>query len=320
MSSAPDILLDIKWELAGKRAAFEAALPGRSVTTLPDARADGVSLDHVRYAVVWHPEDGFLASLPNLNVIFSLGAGVDHVVRDPHLPDLPLVRFVDPDLTGRMVEWVVLQVLMHLRRQRVYDRQQRQKHWHEISTPAAHELRVGIMGFGTLGRACAQALLALGFQVNGWARSAKSCEGVKTFAGESARAAFLAETDILVSLLPLTAQTKGILNRTLFESLSRSGPFKAPVLINAGRGGSQVETDIDRALQDGTLFGASLDVFETEPLPENSPLWAHENCIITPHMAAVSNAQALANHVAVQIAKHEAGETMDHLVDRQQGY
>lgn len=320
MGQNPEILLDIKWELAGKRAAFEAALPARQVITLPDARASNTALDDVRYAVVWHPEDGLLASLPSLEVIFSLGAGVDHVVRDPWLPNLPLVRFVDPDLTGRMVEWVALQVLMHLRRQRVYDRQQRAKIWHEISTPAAHEVRVGIMGFGTLGKACAKALLALGFQVNGWARSEKVFEGVQTFAGQGSLSDFLASTDILVSLLPFTPQTKGILNRSLFEKLARTGPFKAPIIINAGRGGSQVEADIDGALRDGTLFGASLDVFETEPLPEGSPLWAHDNCIITPHMAAVSDAKALATHVATQINKHEAGEALDHLVDPAQGY
>jgi len=314
------VLLDIKWEMAGKKEAFEAALPGREVISLPQARAENRALDDVRYAVVWQPEEGLLASLPSLEVIFSLGAGVDHVVRDPDLPDLPLVRFVDPDLTGRMVEWVVLQVLLHIRRQRTYDRQQRDRQWHEIPQPAAHHFRVGIMGFGTLGQACAKALLALGFQLNGWARSEKRVEGVTHFTGQDGLDDFLGATDILVSLLPLTEETRGILDRGLFEKLARNGPFRAPVLINAGRGGSQVEGDIVASLEDGTLFGASLDVFETEPLPADSPLWGFENAVITPHMAAVSDPDALANHVATQIERFEKGQPLEYVVDRAQGY
>ncbi|MEL6735391.1 MAG: glyoxylate/hydroxypyruvate reductase A, partial [Pseudomonadota bacterium] len=316
----PPVLLDIKWDIVGKKEAFEAALPDRAIVLLDEARAQNAPLNDVRYAVVWQPEPGLFASLPALEVIFSLGAGVDHVVRDPQLPDLPLVRFVDSDLTGRMVEWVVLQVLLHLRRQRTYDRQQRERNWHEVPQPAAHQFRVGIMGLGTLGQACAKVLAALGFQVNGWARSAKTMDGVTSFAGQDQLDGFLSHTDILVNLLPLTEDTRGILSRPLLEKLARNGPFKAPVLINAGRGGSQVEADIVSCLQDGTLFGASLDVFETEPLPKESPLWGFDNVIITPHMAAVSDPAALARHVAKQISRYENGQPLEHVVDRSRGY
>ncbi|MEM1040814.1 MAG: glyoxylate/hydroxypyruvate reductase A [Pseudomonadota bacterium] len=318
-ANAP-VLLDIKWDIAGKKEAFEAALPDRPIVLLDEARAQNLALEDVRYAVVWQPEPGLFANLPSLEVIFSLGAGVDHVVRDPQLPDLPLVRFVDPDLTGRMVEWVVLQVLMHLRRQRTYDRQQRERDWHEVLQPAAHHFRVGIMGLGTLGQACAKVLLALGFQVNGWARSSKQMNGVTSFAGRKELDGFLSQTDILVNLLPLTDDTRGILARPLLEKLARNGPFGAPILINAGRGGSQIEADIVSCLQDGTLFGVSLDVFETEPLPKESPLWGFDNAIITPHMAAVSDPAALARHVATQITRYENGQPLEHLVDRSRGY
>jgi len=318
-SNSP-ILLDIKWEMAGKKEAFETVFGDREIIMLADAQAQNRSLDDIAYAVVWQPEDGLLASLPSLEVIFSLGAGVDHAVRDPRLPDLPLVRFVDEDLTGRMVEWVVLQVLMHVRQQRSYDRFQRDRNWKELPQPAAHHFRVGIMGLGTLGKACAQALSVLGFQLNGWSRSAKQMDGVTVYAGEDGLEPFLVNTDILVSLLPLTDATRGMLNRSLIEKLACTGPFGAPVLINAGRGGSQVEVDIVEALADGTLFGASLDVFENEPLVPESPLWGFENAVITPHMAAVSDPSALAQHVAKQIKRFESGQPLEHLVDRSLGY
>ncbi len=315
------ILLNIKWDGLAKKSAFEKALPDHSFFNLADGMPSKEQLAEVKYAIVWKPEHGFLATLPNLEVIFSLGAGVDHVLEDAQLPDLPIVRFVDANLTGRMVEWVVLQVLMHLRHQRKYDSFQRISQWNEIfPQPAAENLTVGIMGFGELGQASARALLPLGFNLCGWSRSEKSMEGVACFHDEDGLDEFLSKTDILVSLLPYTQATHGILNRSLIEKLSRSGPFGAPVLINAGRGGSQIEADIIACLNEGVLHGVSLDVFETEPLPKESPLWSFDNAIITPHMAAVSDPAALAEHVALQVSRYEAGEGLQHLVDRARGY
>jgi glyoxylate/hydroxypyruvate reductase A len=320
MTKSP-ILLNIKWDGLAKKAAFERALPDHPFYNLADGMPSTEELAEVKYAVVWKPEHGFLATLPNLEVIFSLGAGVDHVLEDKQLPDLPIVRFVDANLTGRMVEWVVLQVLMHLRHQRKYDSFQRINQWNEIfPQPSADQVTVGIMGFGELGQAAAKGLLPLGFNLCGWSRSEKSMDGVECFHGEDGLESFLARTDILVSLLPYTPATHGILNRSLIEKLSRVGPFGAPVLINAGRGGSQVETDIIACLKEGLLHGVSLDVFETEPLPKESPLWSFENAIITPHMAAVSDPAALAEHVATQVNRYEAGEELEYLVDRARGY
>ncbi|MFD0917038.1 2-hydroxyacid dehydrogenase [Pseudahrensia aquimaris] len=319
MMTKPDVLLQIRWDADNKVSAFADRLAGREVLNYEGEA--GVDLSAVRYAVVWKPDPGLLASLPSLEVIFSLGAGVDHLLSDPQLPtDKPIVRFVDPDLTGRMVEWIALQVLLHLRQQRVYDAQQRKRLWQENMQPAAKDLRVGIMGFGELGQACAKALLALGFPVNGWARSPKQFEAVTTYAGDGELDAFLNHTDVLVSLLPYTQDTHGILNSALFEKLSRDNPFGAPFLINAGRGGSQVESDIVAALKDGTLAGVSLDVFETEPLDPYSPLWGFDNAIITPHIAALSEPNALANYVGDQIERYEAGRSLENLVDMKRGY
>jgi len=314
----PGVLLNIRMDVQNKVDAFSEILSNHDVLNFMDG--DDQDFSHVKYAVVWKPKPGLLASLPALEVIFSLGAGVDHVYADTNIPDVPLVRFVDPDLTGRMVEWVVLQVLMQFRMQRSYDGQQRERIWQEIPQPAAREVSVGIMGFGELGQASAKGLLPLGFQVNGWARSQRSMEGVTCYAGDDQLDEFLANTDILVSLLPLTPQTHGFLNRSIFEKLRRNGALPGPSFINAGRGRSQVEGDIVDCLNDGTLSGVSLDVFEVEPLPKESPLWTMEQAILTPHVAAISDPDALSRYVANQIAQYENGEPLQNIVDKAQGY
>ena len=318
--SKPTILLDMKWENLESFEPFSAALTDFDLINWAVEAENNPNLDSVKYAIVWLPERGLLAKCPNLEVIFSSGAGVDHIFRDPELPELPIVRFVDPHLTGPMVEWVVLQVLLHVRQQRQYDAMQRKKEWWELPQPAAPKFRVGIMGFGELGQASASALLPLGFKINGWSQSQKQVDGVTSYYGADQLNEFLSNTDILVNLLPLTEQTRGILNADLISQLAKDGPFGAPVLINAGRGGSQNEHDIELALKEGRLRGASLDVFETEPLPKSSPLWNATNLVITPHAAAISDPDALAISVARQIKRYEAGQELEHLVDRSRGY
>jgi glyoxylate/hydroxypyruvate reductase A len=249
-------------------------------------------------------------------VLFSLGAGVDHLIGDPLLPKVPLVRVVDADLTARMSEYVVLHCLMHLRRQRRHDEQQRRKIWFDDRfQPGAHEVRVGIMGLGVLGQDAARKLKVMGFDVAAWSRSPREVEGVQSFSGESGLTPFLARTDILVCLLPLTEATRGILNRSLFERLARDGKLGGPILINAGRGGLQVEADILAALEDGTLHAATLDVFETEPLPAHSPLWTHPAVTVTPHNAAMSNPDSIAEQIAEQVGAFERGEKLKNVVD-----
>lgn len=274
----------------------------------------------VRYALAWKPPEGLLAGLPNLRTIFSLGAGVDHILSDPTLPDVPLARIVDPDLTMRMTEWVVLQVLFHHRRTFGYMRQQQERHWDEIRQPAAKDVRVGVMGLGVLGRDAVEVIARLGFDTAGWSRSPQEIAGVACFHGRDGFEAFLARTDILVSLLPLTPETQGLIDRRLLSKLPRDGALGGAVLINAGRGGQQVEADVLAALDDGTLIGASLDVFETEPLPRDSPFWSHPKVLVYPHVAAVSDANALTRLILRQIERVEAGLPAEHLVDRARGY
>lgn len=275
----------------------------------------------VDYVAAWLPPPDALKSLTNLKVIFSLGAGVDAILKDPTLPDgIPIVRVNDPDLTMRMSEYVVLHVLMHHRQQRRLDYNQRNKVWDSFPTHAASALRVGVMGLGVLGQDAAKKLAMMGFKVAGWSRTPKSVDGVQCFAGAGGLDTFLSRTDILVSLLPATADTDGILNRALFRKLARTGPFGAPILINAGRGRQQVESDIVAALDAGELHAATLDVFHTEPLPASHPLWSHPKVTLTPHAAADSEPSVICDYVAGQIAAYERDGTLQNLVDRKRGY
>jgi len=296
--------------------ALRATAPDRTVV-LPGDAFDPTA---VRYALVWKPEPGYLRTFPKLEAIFSLGAGVDHLTTDPDLPDLPVVRIVDPDLTGRMTEWVVLNVLLHHRRQAHYITAQATGTWKPLRQWAASAVRVGIMGLGELGRDAAQALQALGFRVAGWSRTEKRMDGVDCFHGDQGLAPFLARTDILVSLLPLTAETENLIDRAVIDALAKGGPLGGPVILNAGRGRSLVEADLLDALADGRVKGASLDVFATEPLPPDSPLWRAPNVFLTPHVAAESDPEALSRYVIGEIAAYEAGRPLRHLVDRHKGY
>jgi glyoxylate/hydroxypyruvate reductase A len=291
------------------------ALKGKHEVKLWPENFDPASID---YACVWKQPPGLLAQLPNLKAIFSLGAGVDYFLQDKTLPDVPIARIADPDLTTRMTGYVVMHALLHQRQMKVYQAQQQARVWREHYAPPPGAIRVGIMGMGVLGQAAAKGLQATGFSVIGWSRSAKEVAGVEMFAGDASLDQFLGRTNILVCLLPLTAATRGILNYELCRKLARE-PI-APVLINAGRGGEQVESDILRALDDGTLGGASLDVFETEPLPASSPLWGHPKVYVPPHTAAMSDPQALVVNIMAQIERMESGGQLENLVDRTLGY
>jgi glyoxylate/hydroxypyruvate reductase len=297
---------------------FTEACPDRRVILM--SAAASVDPGEVHYAAVWKPVPGELAAFPNLKAIFNLGAGVDALMADKSLPDVPLVRVAVDDLTNRMMEYVVLHVLMHHRQELYLRASQAAKRWAPKYQWPASALSVGIMGLGTLGIRAAEVLKAIGYRVAGWSRGPRQVDGVECFAGTAELDAFLRRTDILVSLLPLTAGTRGILDRDIFARLNRSSPLGAPVLINAGRGGLQNEADILACLGDGTLGAVSLDVFTQEPLPADSPFWTHPKVVLTPHNAADTDPDEISKYVARQIARFEAGETLENVVDRRRGY
>lgn len=272
--------------------------------------------EDIDYALVWEPPAGLLAGLPNLKAIFSVGAGIDHLASDPELPAaVPVVRMVEPGLTTGMTEFVVMSVLFHHRFMLDYLGQQRARHWEEISQIGPGARRVGIMGLGVLGQDAAARLLDFGFPVSGWSRSAKEVPGVTSFAGDEGLKPFLQACDILVCLLPSTPETVGLLNAETLAALPRGA-----ALINAGRGSLIVEADLLAALDSGALGGASLDVFETEPLPADSPLWSHPRILLTPHVASMTIPESAAAAVVAQIRRFEQGAPLEHVVDLTRGY
>ncbi len=305
------------WDAEPWGKALQKVAPKLDIRLWPDVG----NVEDITYAAAWLPPPNELTRLPNLKIIFSLGAGVDAILGDPTLPQgIPIVRVNDDDLTNRMSEYIVQHVLMHHRQQRRIDENQRNKIWDPFPQHAASAMTVGIMGLGVLGADAAQKLRIMGFNVVGWSRSLKHVEGVKSFAGASEFDRFLGETDILVSLLPATADTDGIINHSLIQKLSRRGPFGAPILINAGRGRAQVEDDILVCLDSGELYAATLDVFHKEPLPTTSRLWSHPRVTLTPHMAADSDPETICRYVYAQIERFERGEGLVNLVDRLSGY
>jgi glyoxylate/hydroxypyruvate reductase A len=305
------------WSPQRWKGRFDEVCGDRRVLLLPDAGFDPAE---IHYAAVWKPNPGELAAFPNLRVIFNLGAGVDALMADSTLPKVPLVRVAVGDLTGRMTEYVVLHVLMHHRQERYLRASQREKRWAPKFQWPANAISVGIMGLGTLGSDAAEALRHLGFRVSGWSRSPKAIDGIECFHGEAQLEPFLARTDILVCLLPLTPDTRHILNRNLFTKLNRNSPMGAPVLVNAGRGGLQDEPDILQCLDDGTLGAASLDVYAIEPLPADSPFWTHPKVVLTPHNAADTDPDEISKYVARQIERFEAGGALENVVERARGY
>src|SRR5271155_828827 len=244
----------------------------------------------IEYALVWRPAPGLLASLPNLKLILSLGAGIDHILGDPLLPRaVPIVRLVDPYLIAAMSEYVVLQVLRLHRHDLDYRAQQQAGIWRELPQKNAGEKTVGILGFGEIGQDAGRKLKGLGFPVSGWGRRERTVPGFATFAGMDGLLQLLVQTEILVCLLPLTPETRGILSARTFAALPRGAG-----LVNAGRGGHLVEEDLIPALASGQLSAAALDVFGEEPLPPGHPFWPHPRILVTPHIAGTTNPQTAA--------------------------
>ena len=234
-------------------------MSGFSGAILPDAifacgRIVSAIKPDIAYACVWRAPHGLLAQFPDLKVIFNLGAGADHTLADPALPDLPLVRAANPNLSMRVTEYCVLHALMFHRRQRLYDAQQRERVWKGHEQPAASDVTVGVMGLGVIGAHAAETLSRVGFKVVGWSASPKQIPGIETFAGPQLDA-FLGKTEILIVLLPSTPATEGILNLSLLRKLKRDGAAGGAFLINAGRGKLQIDADILAALDEGVARG-----------------------------------------------------------------
>jgi glyoxylate/hydroxypyruvate reductase A len=286
------------------------AAPELEVVVWPDP-----GFREAEVAMCWNAPPGVYAQMPNLRLVHSIAAGVDNVVAGQDLRGLPVCRVVDPQLAEGMVQYVLWAVLHFHRHFDLAQANQRQQVWHRPRLVPAAECRVGIMGLGQLGSQIARALLGLGYRVNGWSRSAHPLDGMAMYQGPEALAPFLAATDVLVCVLPLTEATRGILGRATFEALPRGA-----AVVNCGRGEHLVVPDLLAALESGQLRGAVLDVFAHEPLPADDPLWTTPGVVVTPHMATMASSSVVAQQIAQNVRRLVAGEPLHHQVDPTRGY
>ncbi|MEW6257611.1 MAG: glyoxylate/hydroxypyruvate reductase A [Pseudomonadota bacterium] len=291
--------------------ALRAELPWLEVR-LADAPGDPAD---VRYALVWKPPLGFFARYPNLELVTNLGAGVDALLARPDLPPVPLARISDPAMSRMMGAFVLFAVLRHARDIPALERAQREGRWHVLTPRPADEISVGVLGLGELGAHAAEELARQGFRVSGWSRTPKDLPGIACLHGMDALDDFLARSEILVVMLPLTDQTRHLLDARRLACLPRGAK-----LVNVARGPIVDEAALIDALRAGHVAEATLDVFETEPLPPESPLWRMENVLVTPHLASMAIPRSAAAQVAANIRRVRAGEPIAHRVDAGRGY
>jgi glyoxylate/hydroxypyruvate reductase len=279
--------------------------------------SDQGSIADVRLAVAWHPPADAFARYPNLQAVCSIAAGVDNILACPSLrPEVDVIRVVDPTQAQMMSGFITWHVIGHQRQFPAYRAQQRDQIWRRLSQRRAQDVPVGILGFGEIGRRVAGDLALFGFPVMAWSRTAKPApHGVRSFGGAEGLKAMLEQTEILINLLPLTPETKGILNRDTFSRMRRGG-----YLIHVGRGEHLIEADLLAALKTGQLAGAALDVFATEPLPREHTFWRHPDILITPHDASDVSMQAIGATFRATAEAIQAGRRPPNAIDRERGY
>ncbi len=272
--------------------------------------------DEIEVALVWKHPSGTLSQYPNLKYIASSGAGVDFIIEDSDIPkDIPITRVVDGFLASDMAEYVIAVIFAYLKNLNTYKIAQTKSIWKPKPYQRISDFTVGILGLGALGQVLANDLVRFGFKTQGWSASKKAIKGVTTYAGNEELSHFLAKTEILVCLLPLTKETRGILNKPLFEQLP-----KGAHIINVARGGHLVDTDLIEMIDNGHLSGASLDVFHQEPLPPEHPFWQHENINITPHYASVSDTASVVPQIVENYKRCQNNESLLNVVSMVKGY
>jgi glyoxylate/hydroxypyruvate reductase A len=311
---APYNILFLSSEEAVRRwqAPLAKALPGERLFWLP-GDVDPTAVDIVLTEV---PPPGALTPYGSLKLIQSLWMGVETLLADATLPpDVPLARMIEPHMTRSMVESVLAHVLSAHLQFDEYARFQHQARWKMLQSPIAEKRRVGILGLGELGRAACAALRGLGFQLAGWSRTPRRVEGVECFAGAAGRDAFLRRSEILVVLLPLTPETRGLIDARFLAQLPDGA-----VLINLARGALVEDDDLLNALDAGRLRHAVLDVFNVEPLPPEHRYWSHPRVSVTPHIAALTDPKTASAFVAENVRRMRAGEPLLGIVDRERGY
>ncbi|CAN7222201.1 glyoxylate/hydroxypyruvate reductase A [Variovorax sp. LjRoot290] len=274
--------------------------------------ADPAAID---VALVYKPPKEGLLAFRNLRAVVSLSAGINQFSPAMLPAGVPLSRSIDSTLTQHMIAYAKAAVYRYHRRFHVFERNSRESAWRFELPKSNAETTVGVLGLGELGSAVASALAADGFGVQGWSRRARDLPGIRTHAGDAGLHAMAAGVDIVINVLPLTDATEGILSGRLFASF-RQGAF----LINMGRGGHLVEQDLLRALDEGRIAAATLDVVQVEPLPEGHPFWAHPGILITPHIAGITSPESAAPQIAENIRRAMRGQGLLNQVDWARGY
>lgn len=269
----------------------------------------------VRYALVWMPPDGFFDRFPNLSLVINLGAGVDRLVGRSDLPDVPITRLSDPEMARMMAGFVLFAVLRHARDIPYFEAAQARREWAYRHPRPASEISVAVLGLGELGALAAAELARQGFDTHGWATRPRDLPGVRVHHGDADLDSVLAIADIVVTMLPLTPRTRRLLDAGRFAAMKRGA-----ALINVSRGEVIDEQALVAALQTGQLQGATLDVFEREPLAADHPLWSMPGVLITPHLASVALPRSAAPQIAANIHAIRNGGPVRNQVSRAHGY
>lgn len=272
--------------------------------------------DKVLFALAWNHPRGIFKDYPNLKCVSSMGAGVDHIMTDPDIPEqVKVARIVDPLLSQDLAEFALTLTMNHLRGITNYKLLQQDSTWKKSMYLRISEVNVGIMGTGVIGNHVAEFLRSCGFSVAGWGKNPGNPGSYRRYHGDEQLDDFLQKTHILICLLPLTPDTQGILNKENLEKLPH-GAF----VINLGRGGHVVDNDLIETLDSGHLSGASLDVFEQEPLPSNHPFWKHPQIQVTPHIASLTTPESVAPQIIENYRRAVSGKPLLNLANKEKGY
>ena len=290
---------------------LQELLPDTKVEVYPNIS----NPDDVEFIATWKPHKNYVAEFPNLKVVQSVGAGIDHLLHTKIPDSIKVTRIVDPALKQEMFEHVLACVMTSMKNLLTYYKDQVRKEWKPTIYQNIKETTITILGLGEIGKLVAEQFVALGFQVKGWSNSPKNINGVESFSGKEGLNAAISKTNFIVNILPLTDDTEGILNKDFFKECSDH-----TVLVNVGRGAHLVEKDLLIAIEEKHIKEAYLDVFVEEPLPENHPFWTNKNVYVTPHIASVTNATTALKQVADNYNRMKNNETLLNEVSLERGY
>jgi glyoxylate/hydroxypyruvate reductase A len=291
---------------------LQQVLPELEVAAWPQP----VDKERVHYIAAWNAPEGFFAGFTQLKAVFALGAGVDKLLRRGDLAEpVPIIRLTDAGMAQQMAEYVLYGVLHYQRQFDLYRQQQAQRLWQPLAPKLAQDVRVSVLGLGAIGAEVAKVLAGLGYMVSGWSRSPKKVPGVACYHGAAGLEALLANTDVLVSVLPSTPETRGLIDRKLLLQLPRGAG-----LINVARGDQLDQDALLELLDAGHVRFAMLDVFANEPLAAENPLWARPDVIVTPHIAAITLIGPAVRQIADNLRALRRGEVPQGLVDRGRAY